>query len=78
MKFVSFKKERVGIEAPSLTLKKCGWKIIGTLYGFGYDCRTNSTDDFDGYKGGIWNKVSYWADWIKQKITELNEPICSP
>ena len=67
MKLTKFKKE-----------KKCAYTIIGTVFGFGYDCRTGSIDDFEGHKGGIWNKVSYWVDWIRKTMAENNDTPCTP
>jgi len=41
------------------------WVLIGTLQGGGYDCRNG---ELLQDKEGIWNKVSYWTDWIKDQI----------
>merc|ERR1712215_465553 len=42
--------------------------IIGTVQGGGYNCGTDKTQTVDGTDNGIWNNVSYWADWVKQNI----------
>jgi len=44
------------------------WVIIGTLWGAGYDCRTDTKSGMEGYEEGIWNKVSYHTDWILKWI----------
>ena len=43
------------------------WTIIGTVYGSGYDCRTNRTNG-----KGKWNKVTAYLDWIKATIAGDN------
>ena len=57
---------------------KCAYKIIGTVVGGGYDCRSGKVAEYYGHKGGIWNKVSHWVDWIRQQMEAADEPICSP
>jgi len=44
------------------------WVIIGTVHGAGFDCRTGLVLDFEGRTDGMWNKVSYYTDWIVEMI----------
>ena len=57
--------------------KKQAYTIIGTAMGFGYNCKTDKIDLFEWRKQEIWNKVSYWVGWIKEKLEEYDEQICS-
>ena len=57
--------------------KKQAYTIIGTVMGFGYDCKRDKIDKFERRKQEMWNKVSYWVGWIKEKLAEYDEPICS-
>ena len=38
---------------------KCAYKIIGTVFGAGYNCKSGKVAEFEGHKGGIWNKVEF-------------------
>ena len=58
-------------------LQKRVYVIIGTVFGLGYDCKTNTVKKFEGKSDGIWNKVSHWVGWIKEKLAEYDEPTCS-
>lgn len=42
--------------------------IIGTVFGGGFNCRKNEIMTIDGSTNGVWNMVSYHADWIKRQI----------
>ena len=52
------------------------YKLIGTVIGGGYDCRKDKVKLFEGHR--TWNEVSYWVDWIRGKLADYNETICSP
>jgi len=49
--------------------------LIGTLQGGGYDCREDQVNLFQGYKVGVWNKVSAHMEWIKKTMDELGETL---
>ena len=51
--------------------------ILGTVYGVGYDCRTDSEITFEGDNNGIWNKVSYHVPWLRRAAARLGEELCS-
>ena len=58
--------------------------LLGTLYGGGYNCKTNETNKFEDEEVGIWNKVRQiffenntkyiqvpaWTNWILKMIKE--------
>merc|ERR1719394_51498 len=46
------------------------WVIVGTVFGAGFNCRWEYIYPFEGFKEGIWNMVSYHADWIKKAIQQ--------
>jgi len=46
------------------------WYIIGTLYGGGYDCRTDTVSKSN--KDGTWNKAWPWVEWMKEQIKETS------
>ena len=50
--------------------------LIGTVYGAGYDCRTDKVSKFEGSENGVWNKVSAHMEWIKDTMEELGETVC--
>jgi len=50
--------------------------LIGTVNGAGYDCRKDVRHEIEGSDNGVWNKVSYHVDWIKQTAQELGETLC--
>ena len=50
--------------------------LIGTVYGGGYDCRTDKVSKFEGSENGVWNKVSAHMEWIKDTMEGLGETIC--
>ena len=50
--------------------------IIGTLYGGGYNCKTDHVEQFEGYSVGVWNKVSSHMDWIRETVEEFGEKAC--
>lgn len=51
--------------------------IVGTVYGGGYNCRTDTAKVFEGVSEGLWNKVSYHVPWIRQTAASLGEDLCS-
>ena len=45
-------------QLPSLSMAVNKLCILGTVYGYGYDCRTGKISKFEGkHEEGIWNKV---------------------
>ena len=54
------------------------YEVIGTVQGIGYDCRTDNVSKFEDSTDGIWNKVSFWVNWIRGKLAEYDEPSCIP
>ena len=50
--------------------------LKGTVNGAGYDCRKDVRHEIEGSDNGVWNKVSYHVDWIKQTAQELGETLC--
>ena len=57
--------------------KKSSYVLIGTVKGGGYDCTDDRTYRWENSTNGVWNKVSYWVDWIKKLITEMGETTCA-
>ena len=47
------------------------WTVIGTVSGFGYDCKT-------GYVNGLgkWNNIKTLGTWIRKELVKIGEPIC--
>ena len=50
--------------------------IIGTVLGFGYDCKNDTVNESEGSENGLWNKVSTWVDWINKEMKEMGEKGC--
>merc|ERR1712142_99375 len=50
--------------------------LIGTVQGKGYDCRTGKVSEFEGFRVGVWNKVSAHMDWIQERMNALGEKLC--
>ena len=61
-----------------LDTKIRSYVIVGTVIGLGYDCRSDNVATFKESDSGVWNRVSYWVDWIKEKMEEFGENQCIP
>jgi hypothetical protein len=57
--------------------RKASYVLIGTVKGGGYDCHEDKTFTFEKSTNGLWNKVSYWVDWIKKLMDEMGETACA-
>ena len=53
--------------------KKASYVLIGTVQGNGYNCRSDNMTLFEKSTNGVWNKVSYWVDWINNLMEEMGE-----
>jgi len=56
--------------------------LIGTLYGGGYNCESNTVNkfnvsDFETSTNGIWNKVSAHMEWITKTMDKVGEKGCN-
>ena len=59
-------------------LNECSsrYVLIGTVFGFGYDCTTGKVREFEDERDGIWNKVSAHMEWIEDNMRQLGQQIC--
>jgi len=48
------------------------YRIIGTVYGRGYDCRTGNVKKFEGAKSGVWSSIPAQLDWVKDTMAEFH------
>ena len=50
--------------------------LIGTVFGQGFNCKTDFVGTFEGQKDGIWNKVSAHMEWIEDNMKQMGQKIC--
>jgi len=51
--------------------------LIGTVFGFGYNCKKDTVAEVEGSTNGLWNKVSFHVSWIREIAEEMGEELCS-
>ena len=48
------------------------YRIIGVVYGGGYNCRTGKVQTFEGSHNGVWSSVAAQLDWVKAVMAEFS------